>query len=147
MDALQEQLNPWLGIPKRKQSEGRVTLTYRLESEEGLPLKLKVEINSREHFSILGFARRQFSVDSRWYRGSTTIQTYQLEELLGTKVRALYQRVGDVSRVVFSEPGRVGKFHLDGVFPNRCAGRQNNCPLYPGSPKQGQSCKSIHTTE
>jgi predicted nucleotidyltransferase component of viral defense system len=50
MDALQEQLNPWLGIPKRKQSEGRVTLTYRLESEEGLPLKLKVEINSREHF-------------------------------------------------------------------------------------------------
>jgi predicted nucleotidyltransferase component of viral defense system len=92
MDALQEQLNPWLGIPKRKQSEGRVTLTYRLESEEGLPLKLKVEINSREHFSILGFVRRQFSVDSRWYRGSTTIQTYQLEELLGTKVRALYQR-------------------------------------------------------
>ena len=87
MDALQEQLNPWLGIPKRKQSEGRVTLTYRLVSEEGLPLKLKVEINSREHFSILGFARRKFSVDSRWYRGSTTIQTYQLDESLGTKVR------------------------------------------------------------
>jgi len=47
-----------LGIPKRKQSEGRVTLTYRMESEEGLPLKLKVEINSREHFSVLGFDRR-----------------------------------------------------------------------------------------
>ena len=26
MDALQEKLNPWLGIPKRKQSEGRVIL-------------------------------------------------------------------------------------------------------------------------
>lgn len=92
MDALQEKLNPWLGIPKRKQSEGRVTLTYRLESEEGLPLKLKVEINSREHFSVLGFDRRQFSVESRWFSGSTTILTYQLDELLGTKVRALYQR-------------------------------------------------------
>jgi predicted nucleotidyltransferase component of viral defense system len=92
MDALQEKLNPWLGIPKRKQSEGRITLTYRMESEEGLPLKLKVEINSREHFSVLGFDRREFSVESPWFRGSTTILTYQLGELLGTKVRALYQR-------------------------------------------------------
>ncbi|QSV45428.1 nucleotidyl transferase AbiEii/AbiGii toxin family protein [Geobacter benzoatilyticus] len=92
MDALQEKLNPWLGVPKRKQSEGRVTLTYRMESEEGLPLKLKVEINSREHFSVLGLERRQFSVESRWFSGSTTILTYQLDELLGTKVRALYQR-------------------------------------------------------
>lgn len=92
MDALQEKLNTWLGVPKRKQSEGRVTLTYRMESEEGLPLKLKVEINSREHFSVLGFERRQFSVGSRWFSGNATILTYQLDELLGTKVRALYQR-------------------------------------------------------
>jgi predicted nucleotidyltransferase component of viral defense system len=92
MDALQGKLNPWLGVPKRKQSEGRVTLTYRMESEEGLPLKLKVEINSREHFSVLGFERRQFSVGSRWFSGNATILTYQLDELLGTKVRALYQR-------------------------------------------------------
>ncbi|MFZ1035636.1 MAG: nucleotidyl transferase AbiEii/AbiGii toxin family protein, partial [Smithella sp.] len=48
MSTLQEKLNPWLGNPKRKQSEGRVTLTYRMESEDGLPLKLKIEINSRE---------------------------------------------------------------------------------------------------
>ncbi len=92
MDALQGKLNHWLGIPKRKLSEGRVTLTYRLESEEGLPLKLKIEINSREHFTVLGFDRRQFSVESRWFSGSATILTYQLYELLGTKVRALYQR-------------------------------------------------------
>ena len=92
MDALQEKLNPWLGNPKRKLSEGRVTLTYRMESEEGLPLKLKVEINSREHFSVLGFERRQFSVESRWFSGSAAILTYQLDELLGTKFRALYQR-------------------------------------------------------
>ena len=44
MSALQEKLNPWLGNPKRKQGEGRVTLTYRVTSEEGAPLKLKVEI-------------------------------------------------------------------------------------------------------
>lgn len=92
LDALQEKLNPWLSNPKRKQSEGRVTLTYRVVSEEGLQLKLKVEINSREHFTVLGFDKRGFSVDSRWFSGSASILTYHLDELLGTKVRALYQR-------------------------------------------------------
>jgi len=92
LDALQEKLNSWLGNPKRKQSEGRVTLTYRVASEEGVQLKLKVEINSREHFTVLGFDKRRFSVDSRWFSGSASILTYHLDELLGTKVRALYQR-------------------------------------------------------
>ena len=92
MDALQEKLNPWLGNPKRKRSEGRVTLTYRVISEDGVPLKLKVEINSREHFTVLGFEKRIFAVDSRWFSGSASILTYHLDELLGTKLRALYQR-------------------------------------------------------
>jgi predicted nucleotidyltransferase component of viral defense system len=92
LDALQEKLNPWLGNPKRKQSEGRVTLTYRVTSEEGMQLKLKVEINSREHFTVMGFDKRRFSVDSRWFSGSASILTYHLDELLATKVRALYQR-------------------------------------------------------
>ncbi len=92
MDAVQERLNPWLGIPKRKMSEGRVTLTYFIDSEEGLPLKLKMEINSREHFSVLGYDTKNFTVKSRWYTGGASIMTYQLDELLGTKFRALYQR-------------------------------------------------------
>jgi predicted nucleotidyltransferase component of viral defense system len=92
MDALKEVLNPWLGNPKRKQSEGRITLTYRMISESGLPLKLKVEINSREHFTVLGLERRNLAVQSRWFSGSASILTYQLDELLGTKMRALYQR-------------------------------------------------------
>jgi predicted nucleotidyltransferase component of viral defense system len=92
MDAIQEKLNSWLGPTKRSRSEGRVTLTYRMQSEEGLPLKLKVEINSREHFAVLGFKKHRFDVNSRWFSGSTSISTYHLDELLGTKVRALYQR-------------------------------------------------------
>jgi predicted nucleotidyltransferase component of viral defense system len=92
MDAVQEKINPWLGIPKRKQSEGRVTLTWRVESEEGLPLRLKVEINSREHFTVLGYKQFQFAMESRWHTGTASISTYRIEELLGTKLRALYQR-------------------------------------------------------
>jgi len=51
-----------------------------------------VEINCREHFSVLGYQEIPFSVSSRWFSGTGAIQTYQLEELLGTKLRALYQR-------------------------------------------------------
>lgn len=92
MDAVQEKINPLLGIPKRKQSEGRVTLIWRVESEEGLPLRLKVEINSREHFTVLGYQQFNFKLESRWHTGSASISTYGIEELLGTKLRALYQR-------------------------------------------------------
>jgi len=92
MDALQEKLNAWLGKPRRKQSEGRITLTYRMMSEAGMPLRLKMEINSREHMTVLGFESHTFGVQSRWFSGSASVLTYQLDELLGTKVRALYQR-------------------------------------------------------
>ncbi|MFK7828139.1 MAG: nucleotidyl transferase AbiEii/AbiGii toxin family protein [Congregibacter sp.] len=92
MDALREVLDPWLGEPKRKQNNAMVTLTYRFQSEDGQPLRLKVEINTREHFVVEGFKEVPFEVNSRWYRGSCSILSYELNELLGTKLRALYQR-------------------------------------------------------
>lgn len=55
-------------------------------------LRLKVEVNSREHFSIYGITRASFSVSSRWFEGDCEIGSYELDELLGTKLRALYQR-------------------------------------------------------
>lgn len=94
MDALREVLNPWLGEPRWRQNEGRVTFVYRFNSEDNppLPLRLKVEINSREHFSVFGFTGERFDVASRWYNGGCEITSYVLDELLGTKLRALYQR-------------------------------------------------------
>lgn len=94
MDALHEVLDPWLGKPRWKQTEGRVTMVYRFGSEDTPPLamRLKVEINTREHFAVHGFQRVPFSVSSRWFEGACDIPTYELDELLGTKLRALYQR-------------------------------------------------------
>lgn len=94
MDALHQVLDPWLGKPRYKQTEGRVTFSYRFASEETppIPLKLKVEINTREHFSIYGVQPVPFAVVSRWFEGTCDIPSYGLEELLGTKLRALYQR-------------------------------------------------------
>jgi len=51
-----------------------------------------VEINSREHFTVYGFNEAPFTVSSRWFEGSCNIKIYELNELLGTKLRALYQR-------------------------------------------------------
>ncbi len=94
MDALREVLDPWLGRAQYKQSEGRVTFNYRFASEDPtpLPMRLKVEINTREHFTHHGLQRVPFAVNSRWFEGSCDINTYDLDELLGTKLRALYQR-------------------------------------------------------
>ncbi len=94
LDAMRQALDPWLGEPRRAFREGRVTLVYRMQSEgpPSLPMRLKIEINSREHFTALGLEQRTFSVESRWYAGSAPIKTYHLDELLGTKLRALYQR-------------------------------------------------------
>ena len=85
-------LDTWLGEPKRSFSNGRVTLVYRVISDEGFPLKLKIEINSREHFSILGFQDYPFTCNSSWSSETVIIRTFKIEELLGTKMRALYQR-------------------------------------------------------
>jgi predicted nucleotidyltransferase component of viral defense system len=94
MQALRAVLDPWLGVPRWKQTEDRVTFVYRFDSEDTPPirLRLKVEINSREHFAVHGFTRVPFAVSSRWFEGSCQITSYELDELLGTKLRALYQR-------------------------------------------------------
>ena len=54
--------------------------------------RLKVEINTREHFEEWGLEKIPFHVDSGWFRRGCDLTTFRLEELLGTKLRALYQR-------------------------------------------------------
>lgn len=70
------------------------TIYYRFESEfpPVQKMKLKVETNCREHFSVSGWERKPFAISSEWFKGECKLTTYKLEELLGTKLRALYQR-------------------------------------------------------
>ena len=84
MDALRDTLTPWLGKPQWKQTEGRVTFGYRFRSEgmPPIPLKLKVEINTREHFSVYGLQRVPFSVSSRWFSGSCIALPSEPEPLI-----------------------------------------------------------------
>ena len=78
---------------KVKQKKNNNTIVYRFTSEyEEIPLKLKIEINCKEHFSVLDLKKFPFEVESEWFSGKADIKTYQLNELLATKLRALYQR-------------------------------------------------------
>jgi len=92
--AIKKRLNPWLGEPQWKLNDGRATLFYKFapESIEGIKAKLKIEINTREHFSVYGLQEKPFAVNSRWFSGHAKVICYQLDELMGTKLRALYQR-------------------------------------------------------
>jgi len=91
---IRKTLDYWLGSPKWKQGRDRFSLYYRFETsfEPVSGMRLKIEINTREHFSVLGTDRREFSVDNPWFTNSADVQVYKLDELLGTKMRALYQR-------------------------------------------------------
>jgi predicted nucleotidyltransferase component of viral defense system len=94
LDAIRARLDPLLGKPRRENNPENVTLRYRMESE--IPpvtlLRLKVEINTREHFIVFDPATRPHSVHSPWFEGEAYVRTYSLDELLGTKLRALFQR-------------------------------------------------------
>jgi predicted nucleotidyltransferase component of viral defense system len=84
----------FLGNPIVKQKAHNNTLIFRFNSEIPpiIPIRLKVEINSREHFDVLGLTKFAFNVSNQWFSGYCNITTYHLDELLGTKLRALYQR-------------------------------------------------------
>ena len=70
----------------------RLKFRYDSEFPPSSPMRLKVEINTVEHFSELGYVRVPFQVESTWFTGACNVKTFYLDELLGTKLRALYQR-------------------------------------------------------
>jgi predicted nucleotidyltransferase component of viral defense system len=84
----------FLGTSTVEPKRDGIQLKFRFDSEipPVVRLRLKVEANTREHFTTLGYTQLPFAVDSSWFKGACNIQTYKLEELLGTKLRALYQR-------------------------------------------------------
>ncbi len=94
IDAIRASLDSWLGEPRRKRGPNSVALSYRFESEVPpvRPLRLKIEINTREHFALLGTKVVGFAVLNRWFTGKCSVATFEMDELLGTKLRALYQR-------------------------------------------------------
>ncbi len=93
VDAIRVALS-WLGKCSREQAGHSMHLVFKFKPEVDaqVTLKLKVEINTREHASLLGVRRYPFAVENDWHRGKAEIASFEPEELFGTKLRALLQR-------------------------------------------------------
>ena len=94
LDAIRKLLDPWLGEPRRSRKEERFTLIYRFESEVApvRSLRLKIEVNNGENFNVFALQHKTIESQNPWFSGKADVLTYAFEELLGTKLRALYQR-------------------------------------------------------
>ncbi|PPE03034.1 nucleotidyl transferase AbiEii/AbiGii toxin family protein [Holospora curviuscula] len=60
-------------------------MIYKYESINKVPTKLKIEINTTQNFQVL-------PVQSEWFNGFSDIITDEIDELMATKLSALYQR-------------------------------------------------------
>ncbi|MDR0811209.1 MAG: nucleotidyl transferase AbiEii/AbiGii toxin family protein [Paludibacter sp.] len=70
------------------------TMIYRFDTEipPVVNMRLKIEINTREHLNILGLQEIPFEVNNAWFSGICNVTVYKIEELLGSKLKALYGR-------------------------------------------------------
>lgn len=91
---IREKLDYWLGKPSTKRNQGLFTLFYEFKAEEISEnrKRIKIEINTREHASLFDLCHKKLRIENPWFSGTANIVTYCLEELMGTKLRAFYQR-------------------------------------------------------
>lgn len=91
MDAIKESLS-WIGKGKTTRDQWGFKVIYPFTNIEGEKSKLKIETNAIESFKYKKLREIPFSIVSDWFNGDTTIVTYDLDELMATKLRAVYQR-------------------------------------------------------
>ena len=91
---IQSIIDPWLGKSKTdpRKDGFRIYYSFTPESDPEGKKRIKIEINTREHFSVFPIQEIDFEVKSQWFMGKCKLNTYELHELIGTKLRALYQR-------------------------------------------------------
>lgn len=113
VDAVRDALS-WLGKCRRDQAGHSMHMVFRFtpEADTSTTLKLKVEINTREHQCALGTKLYRFAVESDWYSGAADITSFVPEELFGTKLRALLQR--NKGRDLFDLHHGIEQLSLDG---------------------------------
>lgn len=93
IDAIR-QLTAGLGLVERsrKLKHGMATYVCRTDAEDGGLIRVKIEINIEETTSYRKRVALPFNVTSPWFEGQADVTTFEVHELLATKLRALYQR-------------------------------------------------------
>jgi len=92
LDGIRQALG-WLGACNVSHAAHSTHLFFKFVPEgEVKPMKLKVEINTREHGNLMGTKEYCYAVENSWYRARVSVVSFLPEELFGTKLRALLQR-------------------------------------------------------
>ena len=94
LSRVREILQPWMGGAAFEQSRIAPKLIFHAQAEDGTaaPLRLKVEINTRETEVYDRPCSIFYTVENPWFTGAADVPTYSREEMLATKLRALLQR-------------------------------------------------------
>lgn len=93
IDALREITERAGLIEKSRELTGQMThFICTAPAEDDGEIRVKIEINIAETEQFLPRITRPYAVDSRWWSGRADVSTFQLKELMSTKLRALYQR-------------------------------------------------------
>ena len=94
LDRLRDILEPWLGRARFDQSPVAPKFRFRVVAEDssGVPIRLKIEINTREIQAFDVPASLPLKIENPWFSGEAAISTFSREEMLATKLRALLQR-------------------------------------------------------
>ncbi|MHB8465629.1 MAG: nucleotidyl transferase AbiEii/AbiGii toxin family protein [Acidimicrobiales bacterium] len=91
LDALRD-IGAAIGFDARSDIGPYPKMRYRGQFDSGQPMRVKIEINTHETSPARPLIRLPHRVDSPWWAGSADVLTFAPEELIATKLRALYQR-------------------------------------------------------
>jgi predicted nucleotidyltransferase component of viral defense system len=124
LDGIRGALAPWLGRAQFDQSPVAPKLRFRVDAEDqtaAAPIRLKVEINTREITAFDPPHAISFRVKNPWFTGAVDVPTFSREEMLATKLRALLQR--DKGRDLFDLAHALDEFKgLDAARLVACFG-------------------------
>lgn len=114
----------------------RLTERFTYTSINGIPRRLKVEINLDDVPAAAPLGRRHLAAATDWWTGSAEVLTFQPAELIATKFRALAQRskgrdlndLDTAHRVLAINNDQLGQIaahylHHAGVSPNQFRAR------------------------
>lgn len=91
--AVREAMMPVLGKESSfKQTKNSLKFFYSYQAIDGTNKQLKIEVNVRETLPNKLLAKVPYKVESDYFSGETTIVAFDTEEMIGSKIRALYQR-------------------------------------------------------
>jgi predicted nucleotidyltransferase component of viral defense system len=124
LDRTRQCLEPWMGRAQFVQSKVAPKLYFTIAAEDPAspPIRVKIEINTRERTVYDKPQTVTFAVSNPWFSGSAEIATFTKEGTLATKLRALLQR--DKGRDLIDLSHAVDVFgDLDAALVVSCFGK------------------------